>query len=374
MKNTQCQASSVSLALPPSDRRSGFSLLELMVAMAMFMIIMGATFSLFQRHMPVFNEQQNTAVLNMSLRNAVAQMQTDVVNAGSGFFAGANIAAWPIGVSITNGTGAGCHDAATYTYSQSCFDTLNVVTFDHSVNPARPSDVNGNEVDTTASSQLYLTPQAGTAADLAAQFKNSDALLLVTSNGQKMATVVLTANAQVAGNKVLITHEKTTSNGIDSDDPYGISTPADSSGLTNKFNIGDWAMRLAMITYKVDATDITNPKLVRRQNGADSVIAEQVIGFKVGAAVHNSASGNSSLQDYNWAASTFGADDPPGSGSPGYKYTMVRAVRLSLIGRTPPNSSAHSSAFHNTFDNGPYQIQSVSVVIHPRNLTMNDGW
>ena len=40
-------------------------------------------------------------------------------------------------------------------------------------------------------------------------------------------------------------------------------------------------MRLSPTTYTVDATDNTNPKLIRTQAGATNVIAEQIIGFKV---------------------------------------------------------------------------------------------
>ncbi|MBI3669729.1 MAG: hypothetical protein HY237_08120, partial [Acidobacteria bacterium] len=52
-------------------------------------------------------------------------------------------------------------------------------------------------------------------------------------------------------------------------------------------------------------------------------------------------------------------------------YTLVRAVRVSLIGRTPPVTDP-TFKFRNTFDGGPYQIQGLSVVVNPRNLSMKD--
>jgi len=42
-----------------------------------------------------------------------------------------------------------------------------------------------------------------------------------------------------------------------------------------------------------------------------------------------------------------------------------------LIGRTNPSGNVDEK-FRNTFDQGPYKIQALSVVINPRNLSMND--
>jgi len=48
---------------------SGFTLVELLVASLMFMVIGGATLSLFAKHQPIFNQQQNLAEVNIALRN-----------------------------------------------------------------------------------------------------------------------------------------------------------------------------------------------------------------------------------------------------------------------------------------------------------------
>ncbi len=71
----------------PAGRKlaAGFSLIELMVAMSVFMIVGGAAIALVRRHMPLFNSAQNQTNLNITLRNAVAQFQMEVVNAGTGF-------------------------------------------------------------------------------------------------------------------------------------------------------------------------------------------------------------------------------------------------------------------------------------------------
>jgi len=55
-----------------------------MVSLAVFLVIAGAAFSLFATHAPLFTRQQNISGLNISLRNAVTQMELDAVNAGNG--------------------------------------------------------------------------------------------------------------------------------------------------------------------------------------------------------------------------------------------------------------------------------------------------
>src|ERR1700749_1808544 len=83
---------------------AGFSLIELMVAMSLFLVIGGAVVALIRRHVPLFNTAQNQASLNVSLRNAVAQLQMEVVNAGSSYSATNPMPFWPIGATITPAT------------------------------------------------------------------------------------------------------------------------------------------------------------------------------------------------------------------------------------------------------------------------------
>ena len=336
---------------------AGFSLVELMVAMAIFLVVGGAAVELAKKHVPLFTEQQSQTGLNLAMRNGVAQMQIDVVNAGTGYYQGVNIPSWPIGITILNSApGTGCFDAATNTYTSTCFDTLNVIAMDQNTPPSNPSDLGANCVSTTSSS-LFVTPVgATTLAQLAADFHTGDQILVVKSDGSQMTTTILTSDGLVTAGKVKLEHNPTGIDGTNGTtlDPLALTNSADSNKLGTQFCNTDWVLKISPITYSVDASDPTDPKLIRTQNGQPSVIAEQIIGFKVGASVWNGTTDNT----YSFDAASYNHD-----------WSLIRSVRVSMIGRTPTDLS---SPFRNSFDGGPYKIQSISVVINPRNLSMND--
>lgn len=337
----------------------GFSLVELMVALAIFMVIGAAALRLVKSHVPLVSTQQNQAGLNISMRNAIAQMQVDVINAGTGYYQGVNIPTWPIGITIVNNAaGTGCYNAATFTYGSTCFDTLNIIAMDPSTPPANPSDIGANCVSTTASS-LFITPSGPTTLpSLSTYFHNGDQILLVKSDGSQMTTAVLTSDGQVTGGKVKLAHNPTGVDGTNTTlaDPLAISNTSDSNKLGTQFCNTDWVLKLAPITYAVDSSDPTDPKLTRTQSGQTTVIADQIIGFKVGALIWNGAS---DANNYSFDASTYSHD-----------WSSIRSVRISVIGRTAPDPA---SKFRNAFDNGPYKVEATSVIINPRNLSMNDG-
>ncbi len=380
--------------LDTKKRQSGFSLIELLVAAAIFTLIGGASLSLFARHVPLFNQQQNLAGLNIAMRNAAAQIQVDIVNGGAGYYSSMNIPSWPVGIVINNNvvsSSGDCHSGTTY--GANCFDAFTVIVSDPLTTPANPlSGTSGGlpvtagtcaaiKTDTSASSSIYLpvpttpdpaTGSAYTAATYAAKFKNGDQILIEKGDGSKYTTVKLTAagaTSVVGGTTyVLLTHGTTTAaNGTNAaaDDITGMSVNS-SDQTTSQFCATDWLLRLTPIKYDVDISTPSDPKLRRTVLVAGATpsangvtLAEQVIGFKVGASL---VSGTTDTSTYNFDASTFG------SGS-GYDFTVVRSVMVSIIGRTTPNPDP-TYVFRNTFDSGPYEVQGTSVVVNPRNMSM----
>ncbi|MGC2694753.1 MAG: prepilin-type N-terminal cleavage/methylation domain-containing protein [Candidatus Angelobacter sp.] len=371
MKTASSKSVAKHVTRPSRKQLFGFTLVELMVAMAVFMVVGGAAVSLIRKHVPLYATEQNQATLNVAMRNAVAQMQTDVVNAGSGFYPGANMPFFPVGITIANNAAG--------------FDSLNVIIANDTIPPAHPS---GNPAGTAgvdlsaAGGNLYLvfsvTP-APTAAQLntwaTTIFTRGTELLLIqggtdfSNSSPKMTTVVLTsAVGDVQGTSIHVTHDLTTAAGVPAvlPDPMKIINPNDDYKCISTFDPAqDYAIGLTGTTYSIDTTDPTNSKLVRTPlgvaAGAKDVIAEQIVGFKVGAwSSPWSLAVVPPAEDYSFNAAVDYKND----------WTTVRAVKINLMARTPPNSDPTNSSFRNKFDGGPYQVQSISVVINPRNLSM----
>lgn len=370
----------------PVNRTSsaGFTLIEFMISMAIFLILTWAVFTLFRRDDPLFNQQENTSTLNLSLQNAITQIQLDVVNAGDGYYPGMQLPNWPIGLTIQNSANPPaigvCGDNATFIYNAACFDTLNVIAMDPNTAPMH-TGVTGGCANTTTTSMSLLPPagnSSGQNATLAGNFHLNDQVLLVTQSGSVMTTVKLTGVGVFSGGYVVLSFNATNASGQNTvaNDPLGITSNNTGtndnahSQLGTSFCNTDWAMRMIPITYKVDDSDPTNPKLDRVQNGNTDVLATEIVGFKVGAALwgdgHDTdiTNGNNTVT-YNYNASTFGVTPP------GYDFSIIRSIRVAIIGRTPPNATS-ANTFRNSYDQGPYQIQGLSIVVNPRNLSMDD--
>lgn len=376
---------------------AGFSLVEFLIATAIFMVLSGAILDLFSKQAPYFTRQQNLAGINIGMQNAVSQLQLDLVNAGTGYYPGTVISSWPIGVTIVNqsSSAGACNNPANFTYTAACFDTLNILTLNPNVPPSHPTDSTGGtntaNCSNLTSSPFYIQPNSGqTLAQTAAGFNKGDQVLLVTasgggshstigpngvsstasSNGVQVNSFVLTGTPTVGTNYVSLPFVPIASPASTSDpylnDPLNIST-ANSTNLGYYFCPQDWVMKLEPTTYSVDVSNAQDPKLVRTfGNNAPDIVAEQIIGFKVGGATWNPNASDDRLT-YSFYAQNATTASPPGYGS---DYELIRSVRVSLIGRTNPNPDP-SYTFRNTFDGGPYQVVDATVVINPRNITMN---
>jgi prepilin-type N-terminal cleavage/methylation domain-containing protein len=377
---------------------SGFTLIELMVAITVFLVIGAAAMSLFKQHASLFNDQQYQIGLNVSLRNALAQMENDVVNAGTGWYNAANnFASWPVGVKIVNNTagGATCHPTGTATYNAACFDTLNLIVPDPTtppgliyVSPGTPGCATPALTGTTGTGNATMTisPVAPSTQSqlLSGMIANSQVIFIhVGTSGTLMTTAVLTQAASASGTNVLLTFGATKSDGTNSaaaNDPLNLTTTANvdtalvPTTLTNSFCSGtDWVVKVAPITYSVDTSTATNPTLTRTENGTPAPIASQIIGFKLGASTvvlnGTNVSGSSGAYCYNAGSTTSPCYD--------FQYDQIRSIRISLIGRTPPGLYSNSNVyaptmFTNSFDGQPYKIQALSIIVNPRNLSMND--
>jgi prepilin-type N-terminal cleavage/methylation domain-containing protein len=416
------QASHSSSVCSAARQQRGTTLIELMVALAVFLIVSGAGFTLFNSMQKANTNLQEQQGLSLALRSAASQLQLDLGNAGNGYFQGINIPSWPVGVTIMNtSTGSSCYSSSTG-YAASCFDQLNIITARPDLYPAvNPTDSNGdtspsscpspaaptgtNPAPGSNTTKIYtLFPSGYTSTQAQAEFATGDQLMLLhtTSTGTLITTTtVQSVTLNSASNAVALTVNQTYSDGsnIIGNDPYDITscdrtsfssatpysqpntTSCPSAGSASPYTptffgttfcgTGDWVVKLVPIQYKVQATsNPNNPwQLVRIQNGTTSVIMDQIIGFRVGAAIWNAVDTGSgyNVPTYNYQASTYAI----GSLSEGYNFSLVRSVRASIIARTAPSATS-ASMFQNSFDGGAYQVRGTVVVVNPRNLSMND--
>ena len=283
------------------------------------MVVGGAAIALVRRHMPLFNSAQNQTNLNITLRNAVAQFQMEVVNAGTGFAGATPTTFSPMGVTIKKAATPSCATASTPpVYGSACFDSFTLIAVDTTLpllapegDPTKSPIPNADTSGTT----VYLTnPAGGSLANYtawAALLPPGTELMFVqggTENpaGQALISIVTVASATPNASYIQVTTTSgtltvacaagTASPGKASgtpapptsdplQDPLGIYDAAECGRFTNSFNPGlDYVVKLVNgATYRVDGSDPTNPKLVRTTAAGTDVIAEQIVGFTVGA-------------------------------------------------------------------------------------------
>jgi len=385
-------------------RSRGFSLLELVVAMTVFLLVSAGALVLFSRQQTNANSQPGLAGLNVGIRNATAQLQLDLANAASGNYSGYNLPTWPLGVTIVNNVPtSSCYNSTTNSYGTSCFDQLNILVAANasSYPPINATDSTGGPSETTNCSYTNQGVAYGQAAIVngtlqslattAGYYSAGDQLLFLNSTGTQITTVVLTQAPTVYNSKaVKFTFNPTNSDGSNNlaNDPLDITAcggttcptslnpptpplPVLATYLGDQYCGGDWIIKLAPITYQVNASNANDPQLVRIKGGTTTVVMDQVIGFKVGAALWNCITDTVTPQYYYDASKYDVNNNSPPPYDAAYLFAFVRSLRVSLIARTTPSSDP-SFTFTNAFDGGRYLVQGASVVVNPRNLSMRD--
>jgi prepilin-type N-terminal cleavage/methylation domain-containing protein len=423
----------------------GFTLIELLIAMVIFIIVAGAAFSLFNQHVQMATRQQNLSSVNIGLRNAMSQLEIDLSGAGQNLVSTDTQApqAFTLGVIVHNnvvGVAATCSVSTanwSYPISSACFDSFTTINLKPCTaaggssapilqmhDPLGASELlNGGTIiygDDPANpgNSTTLTNDSGC-------FKNGDEILVVqvpttadsqiTCDGGKfnycMGVVTLTADSSISVQSgydyIKLPHNSPSSahdplgvvyrsgGGTNFTDSLTINTAYSSGTGTYVMDLGTAANNNA-ITYAVQAnpSNSTDPQLMRCLGATcttsnQQLLSDQVIGFKVGAALWNAKqTGTADIGSYLYDSSHYCSDaiiasvgppatyvdctqNPPSVYDP-YDYTLVRSIRVSMISRTPPALDPTLSIFKNGFDNGPYLVQQASVVVDLRNLSNTD--
>ena len=168
-----------------------------------FGVISASAFSLMTQNQPLFNQQQNQAGLNIAMRNAVAQIQADMVNGGAGYYNGLNVPNWPVSVVITNNV-VPLQVTAPWEppMDRPAFDGFTVISADPATTAVNPlADVSGALPVVAGSCTLPATASTNTSTDhdiyvyppSSGGFQVYDQVLLVRSDASAYTTVRLTA-------------------------------------------------------------------------------------------------------------------------------------------------------------------------------------
>src|SRR5208282_2611404 len=99
---------------PNMKRESGFTLIELMVSMAVLLVVVGATLSLFQYAMRTNESSTQLSNMNGNLRSAMNLITRDLIQAGQGIPTGG--VPLPVGVGCVAVNRPVPVGTATYTY------------------------------------------------------------------------------------------------------------------------------------------------------------------------------------------------------------------------------------------------------------------
>jgi prepilin-type N-terminal cleavage/methylation domain-containing protein len=400
----------------------GFSLVEMMIALLVFLVIALTAVSLVRTQIATFLSQQSQSQVNIGMRNALGQIEMDAAEAGSGFFPNINVPGSPIGITLTTGDNTGGTNAA--------YDTLTIISFDTSTLASPSSNSNGSAgcVNTSTATSLYLLPQASgtTAATLSANLRQADEVLLVRSyidpnlGFPLIGSVTLSQASSSNGTTVQVTYTSslqkpagglpqftipgnppttyTPTPYVDPADNFRITyDPSDKLSndgtfcSTNSGNADDArAVKMTPIRYAVNPATLqltrcqanaNNPAPACYTNPADSsatVVAEHVLSFKVGVMLWQDcnsdiyAAGTCTLNGNTYNASaTDAASYAYNSYGPSLctdtankcDFSLIRSIKVSMIVQTGNAILLNSNAV---------ATEAASVVINPRNLSMHD--
>jgi len=252
------------------ERSSGFSLLEMLVGIALMLILGGMVFALFNRHATVYKLQQEVTELNLGLRSGLELISADLINAGANLSSGGS-QRFPFPVVIDKSFN-GDFDRITVYQGYKDDDANNylppttLTTFDGTM-PLTPI-----RIDNTAT--LYLNPAPGkTAAQTAALLPAGAFVVIVNTDiddavkyGQIGPVTLSGATTSNCGASPCV--QITTAGGPDTGS--GLMGETAATGVKpemvgTSFPFGAMVVKLAPpVRYSVDTqTDPLRPALVR---------------------------------------------------------------------------------------------------------------
>lgn len=262
------------LVRPEASRRSaGFSLIELMVALALLLMFVGMAFRLFDQLAGLNQAVVATAEVSDNLRAAVMMISRDLTTAGSGLPLG--------GIAVSNGANSTALERPSWTYQT--FPLNNGV-----LSAIMPGSGLGPVSDGKATDEvtiLMVDPKSPvypltSLTPSGSQVTVDSSINLATAPGKVSVgdlMMISNANGNVLG---MVTNVNANSQKIEfaASDPLNINQPSASNGniaaLQNAGSPKSYpptvAYRISMVSYYI-STAHAEPELMRQQNGSPAM-------------------------------------------------------------------------------------------------------
>jgi prepilin-type N-terminal cleavage/methylation domain-containing protein len=336
---------------------AGYSLLELVVTMAIFGVIMGATMTGLSDVIKGNETVLQMANMNNAIRTGMDLMVRDLLQVGSGLPSSH-------AVSIPNGTGA--QPVKIPGPPGTNFTTTDPTLPAVIPNPRRGPTINGVQTDVitvlmadssfvdvrlSAVTNTSVTVIAGTNLDVGPDRVTPGQLMLVQKLSYNTLVQVTAVNAGsrqlvfAAGDSLMLNQPGAASGNLTS---LNAQAPVNDASATR-------VSRVRMITYYLQATtDPTRPRLIRRVNNGDPTTFDNNLGTAVALDTtdlqfaYDISNGTGNPGDVEMVAA-----DLSGSGacSPNpCSQTQVRKVNIAITGRSGTKVPPRMTYLYNTLE------------------------
>lgn len=336
---------------------SGFSLIELLISMALLTVVVGATLGSLSDIMKANDIVQQTAAMNNSLRSSMDLIVRDMLQVGSGLPGGHTITipngtgATPVklpgppGTAYTTATGDASIPAviarpgAGPTVNGVATDVLTVLMADNTFVTQALSAVASTYVDIAAGPNIATGPDRVSTGQLMMLQKGSQTTLV-----QVTAVNTSTRRLTFADGDSLNLNQSGAAQG--SLPALNAVAPVNSAAAMN-------ITRIRMITYYIDTTtDVMHPRLVRRINNGHPTTFDNSLGTAVAMDVDNlvftydisnGVNNPGAVRMVAADLTTSGACNPLACAP-----TQIRKINIGITGRAKNSTQAQMKVYRNT--------------------------
>jgi prepilin-type N-terminal cleavage/methylation domain-containing protein len=339
------------MKMPKQKSELGFTLLELMVSMAVGLIVMGAMVSLFKTGMDSAIVVTQRAETQQNMRAAIDLMVKDISMAGAGLPSG--------GIQLPAGSGSsvslfGCDQSGACHVPGDAYPTSNYM---YGIIPGYKNGVEANAVVAAAPPPAFDDSITSIYADYNFPLWEYDVTFPVPGSG---TAITLTPNATYVpappfpnaaggvqvGDLIMLSNSlgtavgevtNITTTGIDFADSDALNINQNGAGSNNIAKISTGAntiaYRLFAVTYYLTVpANGENPRLMRQVNGlSPTPVADNIINLQFSYDIYNSTSSSPSLEANQ--ANPLGVGDSP---------NLIQKINIVVMGQSMLRTGARS--------------------------------